>query len=290
MRMEGGIFRGDKALILAERIYGPKREFRGVVLLMLNFDELKRKHILTIRIGKSGYAWLVDTSNQTVLVDPNGRVTDKSFEEAFLPKWPQLFDLLVSTQGGKPGSGWYDYEAPGNPEQKIRKLVSYHPVHIGNQLWTLGVTTPEAEVEALLSTFLSRQEAFANMLLVITVCGAIALLLVLITWNRLLTGQVNLHTRDLIKARSRHESTYNNLLATQKIAAVGRLALGLVHEIRNPLSAIQMNMQMIRKKIEPSGTLRENFTIVEGEILRLNSLLKDMMNFARTRPLNLQPT
>ncbi len=290
MRMEGGAFRGDKALILAEGIYSPEGDFRGVVILVLSFDDLVRKHILTIRIGEAGYAWLVDTRNQTVLVDPNGKVTGMNFAEAFLPKWRRLYDLLVSTQNGNPGSGWYDYQVPGDSGQKTRKLVSYYPVHIGNQLWTLGVTTPEAEVEALLSTFLSRQEAFANMLLVITVCGAIALLLVLITWNRLLTGQVNLHTRDLIKARSRHESTYNNLLATQKVAAVGRLALGLVHEIRNPLSAIQMNMQMIRKKIEPSGTLRENFTIVEGEILRLNSLLKDMMNFARTRPLNLQPT
>jgi len=47
-------------------------------------------------------------------------------------------------------------------------------------------------------------------------------------------------------------------------------------------------MQMIRKKIDPSGVLSENFSIVDGEIQRLNRLLKDVMDFARPRPLRLQ--
>lgn len=41
----------------------------------------------------------------------------------------------------------------------------------------------------------------------------------------------------------------------------------------------------LRKKIEPAGTLRENFTIAEGEIQRLNRLLTDVMDFERSRPL-----
>jgi two-component system C4-dicarboxylate transport sensor histidine kinase DctB len=288
MRLEGGSFRGDMALILASGIYSSTGEFRGLVMLVLNFDELVRKHILSIRIGQEGYAWLVDSSNRSVLVDPNGNINGKSFEEAFLPHWPRLYALLESARDGKPGSGWYDYEAPENTAKTIRKLVSYYPVRIGNKLWTLGVATPEREVDALLSTFLQRQEAFANSLVVTTLGIAITLLAVFFAWNQFLSNQVDLHTRDLREARSRLESTFDELLSTKKIAAVGRLALGLVHEIRNPLSAIQMNMQMIRKKIDPAGTLKENFTIVEGEIQRLNRLLKDMMDFARTRPLNLQ--
>jgi two-component system C4-dicarboxylate transport sensor histidine kinase DctB len=290
MRMEGGIFRGDKALILAEGIYSPKGDFQGVVIFVLNVNELVRKNVLSVRIGKAGYAWLVDTGNRTVLVNPKGNTNGKSFEEAYLPKWRGLYDLLISTQDGKPGSAWYDYEAPDDPSQTVRKLVSYHPIHIGNQLWTLGVATPEKEVEALLSTFMHRQEIISNSFLVTTLAAAFALLMVVLTWNSFLSDQVNLHTKDLRKARSRLESTFDELLAAQKVAAVGRLALGLVHEIRNPLSAIQMNMQMIRKRIDTTVPLQENFTIVEGEIQRLNRLLKDMMDFARTRPLNLQPT
>ncbi len=260
MRMEGGRHRGDMALIVAEGIYGPQGEFRGLVICTLNFDELARKQILSIHIGQHGRAWLVDSSNRTVLVDPNGEVTGLGFEAAFLPHWPRLFALVDATADGQPGSGWYDYRDPENPALRVRKLVSYHPIRIGDRHWTLGVSTPEREAEALLSDFLQRQEAFATTLLV-TILGIATLLLgLLLTWNRILATQVQRHTRDLSAARARIESTFDELLAAKKVAAVGRLALGLAHEIRNPLSAIQMNMQMIRKKNRyrrhPSGKLQ----------------------------------
>jgi len=289
MRLEGGVHRGDKALILAEGIYGPQGEFRGVVICTLNFDELVRKHILSIHIGKQGHAWLVDTNNRTVLVSPNGKIDGRRFEETLLPKWPRLYNLLLSAEDGKPGSGWYEYEDPDDPGRQVRKLVSHYPVRLEERLWTLGVATPEREVDALLSEFLQQQETFTTTLLV-TILGVATLLLgLLLNWNRVLSAQVDRHTRDLNEARERLESTFDELLVAKKVAAVGHLALGLVHEIRNPLSAIQMNMQMIRKKIAPDGTLRENFAIAEGEIRRLNRLLKDVLDFARSRPLRLQP-
>lgn len=288
MRMEGGRHRGDKALIVAKGIYGPHGKFLGVVTCGLNFQEILRKHILSVKIGKNGHAWLMDSSNRTVLVDPNGEVAGRSFEAAFLPKWPRLYNLLISAENGKPGSDWYDYEDPDDPSRQVRKLVSYYPVHIDNRLWTLGVVTPEKEVDALLSSFMHRQEVISNTLLVTILGGATLLLGALFNWNRILSAQVGSHTRALSDAHSRLESTFDELLMTKKVAAVGHLALGLAHEIRNPLSAIQMNMQMIRKKIAPAGTLRENFSIVEGEIQRLNRLLKDVMDFARPRPLRLK--
>lgn len=288
MRMEGGRYRGTKELIVAEGIYGPRGEFRGVVTCTLNFDELARKHVLSVHIGKHGHAWLLDSSNSTILVDPNGKIAGKSFDEALRVQWPRLYNLLLSAGDGKPGSGWYDYEDPGNPGQQVRKLVSYHPVRLENRLWTVGVATPEREVEALLATFLHRQEAISTTLLLTIIGGSTLLLALLFNWNRSLSTQVGLHTRALSEAHQRLESTFDELLVAKKVAAVGHLALGLAHEIRNPLSAIQMNMQMIRKKIGPSGVLCENFSIVEGEIQRLNRLLKDVMGFARPSPLRLQ--
>lgn len=287
-RMEGGKRRGDKALVVAEGIYGPKGEFLGVASCVIDFEKLARKHILSIRIGKHGYAWLADISNRTVLVGPSGRLVGSSFEEAFLPRWPQLHDLLVSMQSGKPGSGWYDYLDAELPDQPVRKLGSYYPFRIENRLWALGISTPEREVDELLSTFMDRQEAFATTLLVTVLGGATLLMGLLVNWNRILSAEVNHHTRALSDAHSRLESTFDELLVAKKVAAVGHLALGLAHEIRNPLSAIQMNMQMIRKKIAPAGTLRENFSIVEEEIQRLNRLLNDVLDFARSRPLCLQ--
>ena len=288
--LAGGVRRGDKALILAEGIYSPQGEFHGVVICTLNFDELVRKHVLSIHMGKHGHAWLMDNTSRTILVDPNGKITGKSFKEAFLQKNPRLYDILLSAGNGKPGSGWYDYEDPDDPSRQVRKLLSYYPVRLEGRLWTLGVAIPEREVDAMLSNFLHQQEAFTSTLL-FTILGIATLLFgLLLNWNRMLSAQVTRHTKDLGEARARLESTFDELLVVKKVAAVGHLALGLVHEIRNPLSAIQMNMQMIRKKIALDGTLRENFAIAEGEIRRLNRLLKDVQDFARSSPLRLQPS
>ena len=288
MLMAGGRDRGDKALIVAEGIYGARHRFLGVAILSLNFDRMVKKDISPIQLGRHGKAWLVDNGNHTVLVDPNGQMAGHSFEEAFLPKWPELRRLLLETDNGKPGSGSYLYQDPADKSRQLRKLGSHYPVHIEDRLWTLGVSTPQQEVEQQLSAFLSRQERLAYTLLVAILAGAVLAVGFLSNWNRILSGQVARHTRDLREARTRLEATFDELLVTKKIAAVGRLALGLVHEIRNPLSAIQMNMQMIRKKIRPEGALRENFSIAEGEIRRLNGLLTDVLDFARSRPLRLQ--
>ena len=288
MRMEGGLHRGDKELIVAKGIYGASGEFQGVVVGVVDFDSLARSHVLSVHMGKQGHAWLIDSDTRTILVDPNGKIAGKSFDEALLKKWPRLYRLLISMQDGKPGSGWYEYEDPGDPRRQVAKLVSYHPVGLEGRRWVLGVATPEREVEALLSPLLERQEAISTTLLVTIIGGASLLLALLFYWNRTLSIQVLLNTRALGETHSQLESTFDELLITKKVAAVGHLALGLAHEIRNPLSSIQMNMQMIRKRIEPSGILSENFSIVDGEIQRLNHLLNDVLDFARPRPLRLQ--
>ncbi|MHB8764138.1 MAG: sensor histidine kinase, partial [Deferrisomatales bacterium] len=290
MRLEGGQHRGDLALIVAQGMYAADGSFRGVATFTINFDELARKHILSVRIGEHGYAWLVDSHDQRVLVSPRQQIGGQRFDEAFLPRWPVLHELLVSTRAGRPGTGWYDYEDPVDPAKTVRKLVGYAPVAVEQRLWALGVATPEREVEALLASFLRRQQAVAATLVAAILAGAAALTALLVTWNRQLSRQVGVRTRDLAEARSQLEETFQELLSTKKLAVVGQMALGLTHEIRNPLSAIRMNLQLIRKRLPEPGLLAEHFAIAEEEILRLNRLLNDVLGFARPRPLRLEPT
>jgi|GEM_PF-879591 len=290
MRLEGGQNRGDKALIVAQGIYNKRGDFNGVAMFTLNFDKLAKRQVLSVTIGEHGFAWLVDNNQQSVLVDPLGRVTDLGFKETFLPRWPKLYNLLISMQDGKPGTGSYDFVDPVDPNQSVSKLVGYQPIRIEDRLWTLGVATPTREVDALLSSFLQQQERYSGTLVVIIFTGTFILLSALLSWNHILAIQVDRRTLDLADARDRLESTFDELLSSKKLAAVGHLALGLAHEIRNPLSAIRMNIQMIRKRTKAEGPLQEHFSIIEEEILRLNRLVNDVMDFARARPLRLEQT
>lgn len=286
-RLEGGQQRGANAVMVAEGIYGPRDEFKGVVMFTVNFDELARRHVLSIRMGESGYAWLLDSNNRSILVEPSGKIAGQSFEKAFLPGWPRLYGLAVASREGRPGLDWYDFWDAGRPGHAARKLVGYAPVRIEGFLWTLGVCTPVKDVERLLSSFLDRQQLFSGMVLLAVVAGGAVLLVLLTNWNRSLSREVTARTRDLTTAQEKLEATFGELLSTKKLAAVGHLALGLAHEIRNPLSSIRMNMQMLRKRMAADGPSLESFAIMEEEILRLNRLLTEVMTFAR--PVDLEP-
>ena len=278
MKMTAGRVKGQKALIVTEGIYGKGREFKGLVLFTLNFDDLAKRYILPVRIGKHGYAWLVDAKNHMTLVDPRNRVNDRSIESAFLPKWPRIYELIANANLEEAETGWYEYEDPSDESRTVTKLVGISPVRIGDQRWLLGVATPDYEIEALLGTFIRRQENFSISVGVSIVLGAFAACALLIAWNSMLSRRVIARTTDLAAARA-------ELVAAEKLAAVGHLALGLTHEIRNPLSAIRMNVQMIRQEAQADELLQENFTIIEEEIQRLNRLLGDVMGFAKPRPL-----
>ncbi|WP_207061366.1 cache domain-containing protein [Motiliproteus sp. SC1-56] len=288
MRLAGGQNRGDKALIVAQGIYSAEGTFKGVAMFTVNFDELARKHILPVRLGEDGYAWVADIHSKTLLVDPHGAVAGRTFEAAFLPEWPKLYSLLTATGRGDSGTDWYRYEDPANPERTVRKLLGYHTVEIGDHLWFVGVATPERQVEAQLSAFLRRQETFSLTLVISILAGTTVICGLLLAWNRMLSQRVQTRTADLEQARAQLERTFDELLASKKMAAVGQMALGLTHEIRNPLSAIRMNIKMLRKRFAPQGRLQEHFAIIDHEILRLNRLLSDVMGFARPGPLHLE--
>lgn len=67
----------------------------------------------------------------------------------------------------------------------------------------------------------------------------------------------------------------------ERMAALGTLAAGLSHEIRNPLSAIKTFVQLLPRKIEKPGFLERFQRTVPREINRINQLIEDLLDLAR---------
>lgn len=290
LKLQGGQHRGEMAIMVAEGIYDEAGGFKGVVMMTVNFDELARKLVLSVKMGEQGYAWLLDSGNGSILVDPRGKIAGQTIEQAFLPKWPKLYEIARESKAGGEGVGWYDYEEPAGGAEPVRKLVAWSPVKIENSLWTVGVCTPQREVKEIFAEYIGRQQSFFSTLIIIAVAGGGFFLALLFGLNQMLMREVATRTSALEEAKRKLDTAFNELIETKKLAAVGQLALGLVHEVRNPLSSIRMNMQMVRKRLPPEGPSAENFRIMEDEILRLNRLLGDVMNFARPSPLRLNET
>lgn len=79
-----------------------------------------------------------------------------------------------------------------------------------------------------------------------------------------------------------------------RLAAVGTLAAGLAHEVRNPLNAALLQLTLLRRRMERADsspeTIRPVAAMVEQELQRLDRMVDDFIAFAQPRPLDLRPT
>lgn len=67
----------------------------------------------------------------------------------------------------------------------------------------------------------------------------------------------------------------------EKMAAVGEMAAGLAHEIKNPLASLRGSIQMLKDTVAPDEDTRTLLGIILREADRLNSLVGDFLMFAR---------
>jgi two-component system sensor histidine kinase PilS (NtrC family) len=79
-----------------------------------------------------------------------------------------------------------------------------------------------------------------------------------------------------------------DLKRSEKLAAVGRLAAGLAHELRNPLASIGGSIQLLQENKVFSDEERQLMSIVLREADRLNALVTDFLRFARPTPSQLE--
>ncbi len=71
-----------------------------------------------------------------------------------------------------------------------------------------------------------------------------------------------------------------NLIANEKLIMLGKMAAHLSHEIRSPLASIRMNLDFLIQNLSADEKQKKSFDLINGEILRLNNLLKEILSFS----------
>lgn len=86
---------------------------------------------------------------------------------------------------------------------------------------------------------------------------------------------------------SEYKSLEAQLLTTERLAAVGRLAAGLAHELGNPLGIIKACANFLRKKLDAGSELSEEAEVLASESERCERILKQLLAFASQEQLRI---
>lgn len=104
-------------------------------------------------------------------------------------------------------------------------------------------------------------------------------------FNEELEKKVRERTLALQEANDQLRRTQDALIRTEKIAAVGQIAAGVTHEVKNPLHSLSINTQMLMKELaKKSGAdspAYESASQIKFEVNRINNILEEFVKYAK---------
>jgi signal transduction histidine kinase len=88
----------------------------------------------------------------------------------------------------------------------------------------------------------------------------------------------------------RLETAQAALVRSEKLGLAGLMAARVAHDIRNPLSSIKMQAQLLRARLRDDGEDRAMVTSVLHDIEQVESVIRDLLELGRPGELRLEPT
>ena len=94
--------------------------------------------------------------------------------------------------------------------------------------------------------------------------------------------ELKTHIISLEKANNDLKAAQNEIIKSEKLASVGRLAAGIAHEIGNPIGIILGYIDLIRKGGLSLEEEKDFLARVESEITRINVIIRQLLDFSRS--------
>src|SRR5258705_4448196 len=96
-------------------------------------------------------------------------------------------------------------------------------------------------------------------------------------------------TATLASLRAELSEKNQQLERKNRLAALGEMAAGMAHEIRNPLGGIQLYASMLAKDLADRPASHQLVTKISGGVKRLEALVSQVLQFAREIRANVGP-
>jgi signal transduction histidine kinase len=103
-----------------------------------------------------------------------------------------------------------------------------------------------------------------------------------------LSQSVHSLIEDVDQTQSQLQISREHLLQSGKLAMVGKLAAGVAHSVRNPLTSVKMRMFSLGRSLKLSADQKEDFNVISDEIRHIDTILQNFLEFSRPPKLKMQ--
>jgi signal transduction histidine kinase len=103
-----------------------------------------------------------------------------------------------------------------------------------------------------------------------------------------LSSRVHSLIENVDLAQTELERSQEHLLQTGKLAMVGKLAAGVAHSIRNPLTSVNFRLHSLKTSLEMSPSQQDDFQVISEEIRHIDSIVRNFLEFSRPPKLKMQ--
>jgi signal transduction histidine kinase len=84
------------------------------------------------------------------------------------------------------------------------------------------------------------------------------------------------------------ERSREHLVQAEKLAMIGKLAAGVAHSVRNPLTSVKMRLFSMERTLDLTGTQKEDFEVISEEVEQIESIVRNFLEFSRAPKLKMQ--
>ncbi len=180
--------------------------FSGYLKATLDVNRLLQQIIPSIRSGKTGYAWVLDSSG-TFLYHPERAFVGENAFEVRSNRNPAIsFSKINQIQReemlkGKEGKSVYISGWHRDVVEPMEKLIAYAPVTIKgpyiDYVWSVAVAAPLHEIEGTIGTVYDRQVQLQGIVLLVILIGSLTVVIYELRWATLLEHEVAVKTDDI---------------------------------------------------------------------------------------------